>query len=548
MIKLKFKNNFMYKPILLLAVLLSTLTCVAQKKTKVTDSTHHVTVLYDFFSKDPLKILRSANKAGKNQKLKEGDTLDIRKLYYGDKINFRVRVNPFLYDVKINGKNVFENSPLDTAYVNTFLAFFGKGGGKASTETKDKKVDDALKDLGNKSSESEVKHTTPKDKEAFRKAAGKSKQFTQAEFEALKTSEEEKYRVLRKDFSKRTNLIDSFFTRFQDEKTMLETVLLLSLADYKEYDAIIGEIEDYIKFMLADTAFTIDSLKKSTDYFLRYFQREAKKESNNLRSIFQEMANINRTFEISTFESDSTLFVYYFDLADSLQKENLLNFTRAYTAFLQSLGNRTLFEKTYTPDFAVADSFQFQIELHPSSKARDFISLYKLSIRDTIFKPYTLPVKRYLKLNLSVGLAFMFGGAVPTPYYFSTPKDQLDDDDTVFIKKGKPKSAVIPRIALFTHLYWTNANWVKPAMTFGISTNPADPAETAYIGGMSLIFGQNRRMVVSAGLALANTDVLKPRYQVDEIRKKSFYSGVEETDLTEKKLRFGGFFGISYNF
>jgi len=538
----------MYRYILLFAILLSSFASLAQKRTKPTDTTHHVTVLYDFFSKDPLKILRTANKARKsnNPKLKEGDTLDIRKLYYGDKINFRVRVNPFLYDVKINGKNVFENSPLDTAYVNTLLSFFGKGGSKPTAVSQDKK-DTALKDQA-KSPQSQVKHNTPKDKEAFRIALGKSKQLKQNEFDSLKRAEEFRYSLLRHEFFNRSYFIDSFFNRYQDEKLMLETVLLFALVDYKEYDSIVLEIEDYIKYMQADPTFTINELKKSTDFFLRYFQKEAKKEANNLRIVFQEMVNINRTFDISTFESDSTLFVYYFDLADSLQKENLLEFSRTYTSFLQSLGNRSLFEKTYSPDFAVADSFQFQIELHPSARARDFISVYKLSLRDTVFKPYTLPVKRYLKLNLSVGLAFMFGGAVPTPYYFSTPKDQLDDDDTVYIKKGKPKSAVIPRIALFTHLYWTNANWVKPAMTFGVSTNPADPAETAYIGGMSLIFGQNRRMVVSGGLALANTDVLKPRYKVDEIRKKSFYSGVEETDLTEKKLRFGGFFGVSYNF
>ena len=538
----------MYRYILVFAILLSSFASLAQKRTKPTDTTHHVTVLYDFFSKDPLKILRTANKARKsnNPKLKEGDTLDIRKLYYGDKINFRVRVNPFLYDVKINGKNVFENSPLDTAYVNTLLSFFGKGGSKPTAVSQDKK-DTALKDQA-KSPQSQVKHNTPKDKEAFRIALGKSKQLKQNEFDSLKRAEEFRYSLLRHEFFNRSYFIDSFFNRYQDEKLMLETVLLFALVDYKEYDSIVLEIEDYIKYMQADPTFTINELKKSTDFFLRYFQKEAKKEANNLRIVFQEMVNINRTFDISTFESDSTLFVYYFDLADSLQKENLLEFSRTYTSFLQSLGNRSLFEKTYSPDFAVADSFQFQIELHPSARARDFISVYKLSLRDTVFKPYTLPVKRYLKLNLSVGLAFMFGGAVPTPYYFSTPKDQLDDDDTVYIKKGKPKSAVIPRIALFTHLYWTNANWVKPAMTFGVSTNPADPAETAYIGGMSLIFGQNRRMVVSGGLALANTDVLKPRYKVDEIRKKSFYSGVEETDLTEKKLRFGGFFGVSYNF
>jgi len=504
--------------------------------------------MYDFFSKDPLQIMRWS----KNGKLQEG-SFDVRKLYYGDKMNFRVKINPFLYDVKVNGQNIFETSPLDTAYVKTFTAFFNAGSGKNEKKPEDvsdaeEKKDDpvnATKAPGTKDLIELKKITPSKNTTKTHQAKIKAKEKEIAE---SKDKAEKLYDSLRLIFYNQNELIDVSNSEYQHEKTMLENVLLFSLGDYKDYDALLQEINSYIRYMRQDSAFSMDSLKESTEFVLKSWQQSAKRESRRMQTVFSQMKVINNEYTISTFEDDSTLYIYYKEVADSLAKEDIAKFSRAYSSFLQNLGNRNLFEKTYTPQFAVADSFSFKIEIRPSARARDFIELYKLPVRDTAFKPYVLPVKRVLKLNLSVGLAFMFGGAVPSSYYYSTPKDQIDDDDTVFIKKEKSNSAVIPRIGLFTHLYWTNANWVKPAITFGLSTNPADPSETAYMGGMSLILGQNRRMVITGGVALANTDVLKPRFKVDEIRTKSFYSGIEEADLTEKKLRFGGFLGFSYNF
>lgn len=526
----------------------------AQKNTKPGDTTHHVMITYDFFSTDPLKIMRWTKKG----KLDTLDSHDVRKLYYGDKINFRVRVNPFLYDVKVNGNNLFENSPLDTAFVKTFTSFFNTGASSGSTTNK---KPSAVQDAEEAQTDTLSASTAPAKKELEQlqkngppkgnKALASYKIQVQQKKEKIKQQQqeaEEKYKVLREEFLGHNESINQSFSDYQEEKQTLENVFLFALADYKEYDSIIKTINDYVAYKQSQPSFTIDSLKISTEFVLRYHQQNIAGEKIRTQSVFSQMARLNKDYAISTFEDDSTLYSYYKSLSDSVGKEDIGRFSRTYSSFLENLANRNLFEKSYSPDFATADSFRFQIELHPSNRARDFISLYKLSLRDTAFKPYTLPVKRVLKLNISVGLTFMFGGAVPYTYYYSTPKDQLGDSDLVSIKKGDRKSAVVPRIALLTHLYCTNANWIKPALTFGLSTNPADPAETAYMGGASLIMGNNRRMVFTAGVALANTDVLKSRYKTDDPHIKKYYTGIEEADLIEKKLKFGGFAGISYNF
>jgi hypothetical protein len=539
----------------LLLLLFSGTFVFAQKKTKPDDTTHHVTIVYDFFSTDPLKIMRWA----KHGKLKRFDSADVRKLYFGDKINFRVKVNPFLYDVKVNGVNIFDGSGLDTAYVSTLLAFFNSG---ASTSQKSSAKPPDVKAAEESKNDSSIAEKSPTDKQLINLVAkGLSPNVSASEklkpkdtkklIQEKKMADMAAYNLLRSSLNTLETEIDSVLSEYQNEKTMLENVLLLSLADYKPFDSIIAEANRYIAYMQNDASarpFNVDSLKQSTDFVLRYWQNSVARYARSMKSTFAQMAKLNEDYSFSTFEDDSLVFHYYKGVADSASKENVGLFSKAYMSFLQNLNNKSLFDKMYNPKFATADSFRFQVELHPSARAKEFIKLYKLAIRDTTFEPYTLPVKRFLKLNLSVGMAFMFGGAVPSSYYFSTPKDQLADDDTVYIRKGRPKAAVIPRIALYTHLYWTNGNWIKPAFTIGISTNPADPSETAYLGGASLILGQSRRMVITLGAALSNTDVLKSRYTVDEPRKKKFYSSVEEAGLTEKKLRFGGFFGVSYNF
>lgn len=515
---------------------------------KASDTTHHVTVIYNFLSKnDPLQILR----LGKGDK--KGDTTkvwkDVRKIYFGDKVNFKICVNPFLYDVKVNGTNVSDNSGFDTSVANRFNNFFSS---KSATAAKN-----AIKDSAHTANEPPKVQNAPKeinassliDQREVKRILNITALNINLSKQKWQDSAMRSYSNYMTDVKRLSSAIDSFIEKYAGEKNMLGKVLALSFADFKSCDSIQAEITRYLQYMQPNTPnFTIDSLKNSTDYFLHYYQNLISSTKNGMDERFGELKKINRLYGVNTFSDDSLFYEEHASRAKVIMNEDIFGLGGAYTVFLQNLTNCDLWTKSYFPKFAESDSFRFQISIHPSARARGLIGLYNLDLRDTVMEPYTLPVKRFLKLNFSTGLAFLFGGAVPHTYYYSTPKDQLKDSDMVSVVKGRRQAVLVPRISIYTHLYLTNGNWGKSSLTFGISTNPADPSETAYLLGASLIMGQNRRMVVTLGTALANINQLKAKYKTDDPHMKKFYTGVEETDLVEKRLALGAFFGISYNF
>ncbi len=108
-------------------------TTQAQNTTKNTDTTHHVIVCYDFISRqDPLMIKRWKNLS---QRLRQshrylGDTSgyqDVRKIYFGDKVNFKIKVNPFLYDVFVDGEDVFDDQKFDTTGQSILINYLKPG-------------------------------------------------------------------------------------------------------------------------------------------------------------------------------------------------------------------------------------------------------------------------------------------------------------------------------------------------------------------------------------------------------------------------------------
>ena len=560
---------------------------IAQKNTKPTDTTHHVTVMYDFLSKsDPLKILR----LGKNDSLKgeyknlvknKITWIDVRKIYYGDKVNFRIRVNPFLYDVHVDGVNVFDHSILDTAYQNKLLTFFNSGLSKKNDSAPDvhnsaqvpvatenplskPSLEKQAKDI--RASKQKDEATNAEIQKAQETAKKRTKQaivnslkipFDRVKSNIVMDLATAHYKQKVAELYSKEDTIDGLIEKYEDEKIILENVLILSFADYKEYDSIIADVNRYLAYRIPGdtsnhkdtTAMNLTKLSISTDFVQMFYLREILHDMADLDKIYSELKSNDSLFNITTFFVDSLSYINHKNKINQLSPENLNEFSRAYSVFLQNLNNRELFEKSYTPKFAAADSFRLKISLSPSSRAKNLISLYKIPLRDTAMEPFTIAVKRYLKLNLSTGLSFLFGGAVPHTYFFSTPKDQLmKDSDILFIRKGHRTAVIIPKIALFTHLYLTNGNWGMPALTFGVSTNPADPSETAYMLGASLVMGNHKRMVATLGTALANIDQLKARYKVDEPQMKKYYQNIEEAGLVEKRLAVGLFFGLSYNF
>ncbi len=549
---------------------------------KAGDTTHHVTIIYNFLSNtDPLRIIR----VGKNDSLKHyADSQvtnklvwkDVRKIYYGDKVNFRIRLNPFLYDVKVNGVNVFDESKLDTAYQSKLLAFFNNGTLKKSAVDSDTHTIAEPKATNNPVSptslvkqgvmitagaqQNEVKaakkEATDTKYAEVSQALGKQVPTIKKQPDSIKTWASRLYNEKLVVFRKSLINIDSLIDRYEEEKTILEDVLVRSFADYMEYDTLVRQINQYLQYRVPpnppDTIpMTIEKYGQSTSFVQRFYAQKILPQIEGLDSIYSSLKNLNHLFEINTFESDSLLYVRHKNKAADFSSEKVNEFAMAYTAFLQNLNNPQLFEKSYSPNFVAADSFRFRISLSPSARAQGLIDRYKIPVRDTNMDAFTVPVKRYLKLNLSTGLSFLFGGAVPHAYFFSTPKDQLlKDSDVIYIRKGEHTAVLVPRVALYTHLYLTNGDWSMPALTFGISTNPADPSETAYMLGASWIMGNHKRFVLTAGTALANIDQIKARYKdiVDKPQLKLFFKNIEEAGLVERRLALGMFFGLSYNF
>ncbi len=352
-------------------------------------------------------------------------------------------------------------------------------------------------------------------------------------------------------------LLDAARGRYEFEKDVLQNILVLSFADYQDYETILASINRYLAYAFPpDTSIAdprpmdIDLLKRSLNFVLNTYKTDMQRYLTRTENIYEDLRNIDALFSINTFSHNSTIYAGNRKKAQDILNENVGDISRAFMVFLDNLNNPRLFERNYPPRFATANSFRFHISVVPTARAKSLLQAYQISVRDTSLPPYTIPVKHFLKLNLSTGLAFLFAGAIPKAYYFSTPKDQLGDSDFVSIKKGKGTSSLVPKVALFTHLYLTNGKWIKPSLTIGLSTNPADPSETAYLMGGSLIIGNHRRIVLTAGTALANVDRLKSRFNdlVDKEKMKTYFDGIDEAALVEKRLSIGGFFGISYNF
>jgi len=103
------------------------------------------------------------------------------------------------------------------------------------------------------------------------------------------------------------------------------------------------------------------------------------------------------------------------------------------------------------------------------------------------------------------------------------------------IRQNNNYNKFFPSVAAFIHVYGRNYyRSVLPALTFGISTNPAGLEQTSFYAGGSLMFRNSmlKRIIISGGLAAANYTNLK---------------ALKDEDLVERKFRTGWFVSVSYN-
>ncbi|MEQ1798900.1 MAG: hypothetical protein ABL872_13185, partial [Lacibacter sp.] len=113
----------------------------------------------------------------------------------------------------------------------------------------------------------------------------------------------------------------------------------------------------------------------------------------------------------------------------------------------------------------------------------------------------------------------------------------------------KISNQYIPSLASFLHLYNRNRgkNNLQSSATFGLSVNPTSLESLRVMAGYSLIFGEEKRGVISIGVIGGSVSKLNPHFDENKAYLYSDYQGLQETDLINKKFKLGWFFGLSYN-
>lgn len=163
------------------------------------------------------------------------------------------------------------------------------------------------------------------------------------------------------------------------------------------------------------------------------------------------------------------------------------------------------------------------------------------------------PIRTYggTRVDFSVGLAANIGGNGSEYSLRKNPTDAKTGDDTasVTLYKSSKNKLIQFNPVVFVHWYRTTTCNLQWMITTGLAPDFSTLANSRLFIGSSLGFPSSnelgRRLVLSIGASLGYADVLKNKYS----NWKSYqrFSDLDDSDLTEKSLRVGGFFAVSYN-
>ena len=212
------------------------------------------------------------------------------------------------------------------------------------------------------------------------------------------------------------------------------------------------------------------------------------------------------------------------------------------------MGRRSL--KLLTQDFTIAPTIV-------GSADGDYVEINdKLNDNNgrQIFELKSIKVHTYggSRVDFSIGLSLNIGGQGkykydlrknPTNATSGTAVDSVillsDKDDHLF--KFSP--------TLFVHWYRTTKCNLQWMVTTGLTPDFTEVSNSRLSIGTSVGFPSTniltRRIVLSTGASIGYADVLKTKYK-DLVDYRSFGT-LAAKDLTEKALKFGAFFSVSYN-
>jgi len=191
------------------------------------------------------------------------------------------------------------------------------------------------------------------------------------------------------------------------------------------------------------------------------------------------------------------------------------------------------FERSLCIPTVDADELQFDVKIEPIDKA-------KTTVHKEICGPIHVRVRGGWAINFSTGMIFNFD---PIAHHYLLQTQTTEQGKAEIIDDRK--LSIYPSVVGLMHIYPRFAgSFGWGGITFGISAK--DTEQITYLLGTSLLLGNsNKRFIISGGLALFKTDVLKPGYEVGQVLLQDASLKAENLVTKEFKVKF--FLGFTYN-
>ncbi|HEY8919872.1 MAG TPA: hypothetical protein VIM87_25705, partial [Chitinophaga sp.] len=153
------------------------------------------------------------------------------------------------------------------------------------------------------------------------------------------------------------------------------------------------------------------------------------------------------------------------------------------------------------------------------------------------------------RVDFSIGLAVNVGGNGADYNLRKNPENVKLGPDTAKVTLYKNNKLLAFSPVIHVHWYRTTQGAVQWMLTTGLAPDFSTLANSRIFVGTSLGFPSSndlaKRLLFSIGASAGYADVLKNKYR--SWNDYARFGDLEDTDLTTKSVRIGGFFSVSYN-
>jgi hypothetical protein len=351
---------------------------------------------------------------------------------------------------------------------------------------------------------------------------------------------EDSFHVGNSEFYNRTKDLQSYYD-------ICEKATLNILSDGTNTEI----LENLDNYTISEGQGPIDTFLAHLPSYFYYYKNKMDEAYQNLQLSYTELESAffkPRYFDGVSIRTDSIIQGFADTLYTRFNRLKPEVLSNGLMLMIMSIKNHESFTFSAPAALLVKDSIIYQVETKPSVRFASLISKYGIKTANVRKFDYSVPVKGNFKVNFSVGAAFMFSSLREKDYHFDTPLESLPKDSSlVKIIEKKGVNDFMPAIAAYVHGYLKLGGWFTPAITVGLSTNPADLTNASYFLGGSLICGQESRLIFTFGRAATSINVIKSKYDISKTYFKKDLLNIQESDLVKKGFKSGWFFGVSYN-